>query len=84
MKRKNVYKHEVFVLESGSKLLLEKEYDTTGNVLLYASLKLLDYDRHMTLASGEDVDDFVKEIDSYVGTLQALRQELLSANQNPF
>lgn len=84
MKRKNVVRHEVFKLESGTTLMLEKEYDVTGKVLLYAGLKLIDYDHVTTIASGDSEEDFAKELDSYVGLFQALRQEFLGAQQNPF
>jgi len=78
---KKQYKFDVFRIDNGT-ILLEKEYDTSGKVLLYSAVKLLDYERHTTIASG-DVGEVTKELDSLIAALQTIRQELLGVQENP-
>lgn len=77
------HKFDVFKLETGT-LLLEKEYDNTGQVMLYCNLKMLDYDRHITVASGEAHGEFIKDLDSLIAALQTIRQETIGVEENPF
>lgn len=74
-------KFEVYQIEAGT-LLLETEYDNSGKVALYSSLKYIDYDRHITIASGDDPESFIKDVDSLVAALQTIRQELLGVKEN--
>lgn len=81
MKRERIFKFDVFKTEVGT-LLLEKEYDAPGKTLRFLSLKLLDYERHTTLASGDYVEEFLEELDSLIAQLQTIRQETIGVEEN--